>query len=229
MKEQDRRDALKEVISFSESKAKQPIGSSLLNKPLFAQRTQANQEESSAHVDEPPTPIFTWRLGGFIILIFLIVLGSLLSIIWFENNSYYVGLDHSNLAIYQGRPGGLAWFNPHLVDKTAYTPAQVLPSDIEAIRHGVLESSETNAIQYIVHLIAEKNLAERYGVAAPSRSKNANINTSANPSSNPGSQGTSLTSAPPSSTTSSSISPSSSTSTQPTSTTQSTSSSQAGT
>ena len=40
---------------------------------------------------------------------------------WYATDNWYVTIEGKHLVIYQGRPGGLLWFEPKLVDRTGVT------------------------------------------------------------------------------------------------------------
>ncbi len=125
-------------------------------------RSGAGSEDGSPHLVDlggRAKPLITWRVIGFLLLLAIVIGGSFGSVAWFARNSYFVGIDHGALAIYQGRPGGLAWFQPRLIDKTSVPTSQVLPSRLSDIRAGVLESSENNARLYVRNLVAEARSA----------------------------------------------------------------------
>ena len=101
-----------------------------------------------------PRPARTTRRTGariprritFRVLLFLVVLGGLAyggfaTVRWYVNNSYFVGLSHNQVVIYQGRPGGFVGINPKIVKRTQVTARQV-PSykvpDLRSRRAGAL-------------------------------------------------------------------------------------------
>ena len=51
---------------------------------------------------------------------------------WYDTNSYFVGVDHNELVIYQGRIGGFLWYNPVEVKRTGVTTADV-PCHLPAV------------------------------------------------------------------------------------------------
>jgi protein phosphatase len=61
--------------------------------------------------------------------------------------------------IYQGRPGGVLWFNPTIARRTNVTTANVLPHQIPRLRAGQEEASIADARQYVASLVAEANAA----------------------------------------------------------------------
>ena len=102
-----------------------------------------------------------FRLGSLLrSLVFLLVLAIVITfgvsaIGIYANHSYFVGLDHSNVAIYRGRPGGLLWYNPSLVEETQLTTQQVAPYHLSDLTKGIVESSLSAATMYVTNLVNE--------------------------------------------------------------------------
>jgi protein phosphatase len=67
----------------------------------------------------------TWRVALFVVLVLGVIGGAIGAVFWYGRNAYYVGLDGENVAIYRGRPGGLLWIEPELVETTDLTLADV--------------------------------------------------------------------------------------------------------
>ena len=40
---------------------------------------------------------------------------------WYARNSYFVAFDHGNVVVYQGRPGGVLFWDPTVVERTSLT------------------------------------------------------------------------------------------------------------
>ncbi len=59
------------------------------------------------------------------------------------------------LTIYKGRPGGLLWFQPTLVERTNVTTSAVLPSRISDLQRGQQEATVADARRYVDNLKAE--------------------------------------------------------------------------
>jgi hypothetical protein len=68
------------------------------------------------------------------------------------NNSYFVGLNHGQVVIYQGRPGGFVGIMPKIVRRTQVTVDQVPPTKIPDLRGGVEEPSYGAAKNYVTQL-----------------------------------------------------------------------------
>jgi protein phosphatase len=90
---------------------------------------------------------------------FLAIVGGLVGFtVWYNNASYYVGLSGNRVAIFEGRPGGLLWFKPSLVEATNLTTADVLGATIPELRSGILESSFDDAKHVVGNLSKDKGL-----------------------------------------------------------------------
>jgi protein phosphatase len=74
---------------------------------------------------------------------------------WYVDNSYYVGLDHGHVTIYQGRVGGFLWFHPKVARSTTIPTTHVPQDRLKAVRSGVEESSLAGAERYVSNLRLE--------------------------------------------------------------------------
>src|SRR5208283_1189912 len=85
--------------------------------------------------------IVTFRVVVFVLL-FVAVLGSAAGVVvWYNKASFFVGLDHGHVTIFQGRPGGLLWFKPVVVERTSLTGADLLSSNLVYLHEGMEETS----------------------------------------------------------------------------------------
>lgn len=94
----------------------------------------------------------TWRVGlfvGSLVILALFVLGF---IWWTGNRVYFVGTDGSEIVIYRGKPGGLLWIEPELVESTDLTLDEVPGANRSAVTAGVEEPSLGAARQYVANL-----------------------------------------------------------------------------
>jgi len=102
--------------------------------------------------------IVTIRVALFV-LIFVAVLGGAAGlVVWFDKASFYVGLDRGYVAIFQGRPGGLLWLEPSVVERTTLTPADLLASNVANLRQGMEESSYQAARNLVRDLSLERTV-----------------------------------------------------------------------
>ncbi len=100
--------------------------------------------------------LITFRTLLFVILLGAVVYGALAAVRWYDTNSYYVGVDHNELIIYQGRIGGFLWYKPQVVDRTAVTTADVPSRYLSNLQAGVEESSVDSARTYVDNLKATR-------------------------------------------------------------------------
>ena len=108
--------------------------------------------------------VFTIRVALFA-LVFVGILGSTAGVvIWFDKASFYVGLDQGYVTIFQGRPGGLLWLKPSVVERTTITPADLLASNVAYLKQGMEEASYQAARNLVHSLSLERT------VVAPSES-----------------------------------------------------------
>ena len=102
--------------------------------------------------------IVTIRVALFV-LVFVAVLGGAAGVVvWFDKASYFVGLDKGYVAIFQGRPGGMLWFKPAVVERTTLTPTDLLASNVVYLRQGMETSSYQSARDLVHDLSLERTL-----------------------------------------------------------------------
>jgi serine/threonine protein phosphatase PrpC len=114
-------------------------------------RLSRRQQRRQAGI--PPT--VTVRVVLFVLLLAAVVAAAYGVVRWYATDNWYVTIDGAHLAIYQGRPGGLLWFQPKLVDRTPVTTADVLPIRLPALRGDVEETSLEAARSYVDDLYQE--------------------------------------------------------------------------
>jgi serine/threonine protein phosphatase PrpC len=137
-----------------------------------------------------PERLVTGRVILFIIVLIAILGGVAGVTIWFDRATYFVGIEGGNVAIFEGRPGGMLWFHPTLVKRTVTPVSRVLDANLSMLRSGILESSYAAAATTADRLAKEKSLL---GLGLPSTTTTA------------------VTTSPPSTTTSSTTAPSTTT------------------
>lgn len=97
----------------------------------------------------------TFRVLFFVLLVAAVVVVGYGFLRWYATDNYYVTLDGTHLAIYQGRPGGFLWFQPKLVDETDVTTSDVLSFHVPSLHHDQEQSSLSAAHHYIDDLHQE--------------------------------------------------------------------------
>lgn len=92
------------------------------------------------------------------VLVFVAVLGGASGVVlWFDKASFFVGLDRGYVAIFQGRPGGMLWLKPSVVERTTLKPSDLLASNVVYLRQGMEESSYRAARELVRNLSLERS------------------------------------------------------------------------
>ena len=86
-----------------------------------------------------------------------------------------MAVQKQEIVVKQGRPGGVLWFHPRVVDNTRTTTSQLLPSDVAQIRAGVQEPSLLAAKHYVT------NLANKYVSVENAKRAETNSSTTTTP------------------------------------------------
>jgi PPM family protein phosphatase len=94
----------------------------------------------------------TWRVALFLLLIIALVGGVVATIQWYGTSTYFVGFDGDRVAIFKGRPGGVLWIDPELVDVTDLERDRVPASRRDDIDAGVEESTLGDARRFVDNL-----------------------------------------------------------------------------
>lgn len=109
--------------------------------------------------------VLSFRVVLFVIL-FVGVLGGAAGVVgWYVKASYFVGIDHGDVAVYEGRPGGFLWFKPQVLDRTSLPVSRVFPPNVPPLRAGMLESSFAAAEAIVANLANERRSLALPGVA----------------------------------------------------------------
>ena len=124
----------------------------------------ADEPRPARRQKEPRPRRVTGRVVAFLLVLLLLLGGAAGAVGWFARGSYYVGLDGDRVTIYQGRPGGLLWFDPTVARRTDLTTADVAPARLDALEKGKQEPSLEEAQQYVENLRDEAE-ARRLGTS----------------------------------------------------------------
>lgn len=102
--------------------------------------------------ERPKARRFTWRVLLFVILVVALVGGVVATIQWYGTSTYFVGFDGDQVAIFKGRPGGLLWIDPELVDVTSLSQDEVPDARVADIEDGVEQGSLADARRYVANV-----------------------------------------------------------------------------
>ncbi len=114
----------------------------------------------------PRSRAVTLRVVGFVLLLIAVIGAVLAAIGLYARGSYFVGISQDELAIYRGRPGGLLWFRPTIVERTGVSADAVLPSRLSDLQSGKQEATLADARRYVDNLRSEA-AAHNIGTGAP--------------------------------------------------------------
>jgi serine/threonine protein phosphatase PrpC len=99
--------------------------------------------------------IVTVRAALFVIAVLCILGGVAGFTLWFNRGTYFVGIDHGNVTIFEGRPGGFLWFKPTVVRETSLPIGSLLEANVSLLEAGVLEPSYSDAEHVVDDLTNE--------------------------------------------------------------------------
>jgi hypothetical protein len=115
------------------------------------------QQKKRRKETERQDRIFTVRVALFVLVLVAVLGGASGFVLWFDKASFFVGLDHGYVAIFQGRPGGMLWFKPSVVERTSLKPADLLASNVVYLHEGMEESSYQAARDLVRNLSLERS------------------------------------------------------------------------
>jgi len=96
-----------------------------------------------------PRSRFTWRVLLFILLVLGVIGGALATIQWYGTSTYYVAFDDDEVVIFQGRPGGILWVDPELLERSGIARADVPERYVAALEDGNEQPSLGEAQQVV--------------------------------------------------------------------------------
>ena len=97
----------------------------------------------------------TFRVLMFLVLLVGVLAGAWYFLRWYATSAYYVTAQGGSIVIYQGRPGGVLWFQPKLVTVSPTPLDQVLATRQPALRNDVPEPTLEAAQRYVANLADE--------------------------------------------------------------------------
>ena len=115
----------------------------------------------TAPAPPPPAPRLrsrrlTWRVFAFVIAVVAVLGLAVWAVGWYARGAYFVGIDNEQVAIFRGRPGGLLWFDPTLVErKLQPTGAELLPAQRVELETGHEVATKAAADRYVNNLRQE--------------------------------------------------------------------------
>jgi serine/threonine protein phosphatase PrpC len=117
-------------------------------------RAERKADAKAERLVDPTAPRtrFTWRVLAFVAAALGIVAVTFVAIDNYANNNYFVGFDGEQVAIWQGHPGGVLWYQPELVESTGVTREQLRPESIDQVTGQRAFGSQADARQFVVNV-----------------------------------------------------------------------------
>ena len=103
----------------------------------------------------------TWRVLAFALLVVGVIGGALATIQWYGTSTYFVGFDRNEVAIFQGRPGGLLWVDPVVKQDTGIMRDEVPDRYLAAITAGHQHATLSDAKVYISNIERDIDIVSR--------------------------------------------------------------------
>jgi protein phosphatase len=138
------------------SAAPPSVGGGVGRKQALATATRAEPAVRSPDKTRKERPRrLTWRVGVFVVLVLAVLGVGVGSVGWYARSAYFVGLSNDQVAIFKGRPGGILWFEPTLVERKPLRVADILPAKVDELRAGKEEATKADADRYVNNLRQE--------------------------------------------------------------------------
>jgi len=107
----------------------------------------------------------TWRVVGFLLAVAVVLGVAFGAIGWYAKRTYFVDFNGTDVAIYQGQPGGLLVFDPELKAGTGLMRSELTDAERQAVSRQPSFGSLTSARTFTRNL--EVAVADRQTPAAP--------------------------------------------------------------
>ncbi len=136
-------------------------------RPVFADRRSSLPEPGDDHAagDQASDPDdafddlsrartrrITWRVMAFLVLLAVVAGVVVGAVAWDARRTYHVAFEGEQVAVYQGKPGGVLWFDPTLDETTPIVRNEVPPAIRPDIEAGREFGSRDAAIRYLANL-----------------------------------------------------------------------------
>ncbi|MHB8379315.1 MAG: protein phosphatase 2C domain-containing protein [Acidimicrobiales bacterium] len=94
----------------------------------------------------------TWRVWAVVFIFAGVIAGGVAVVHWYAYSTYYLAKDGTTIAVYQGQPSGVLWYQPVLVADTGLPSSRLRPSDARALAATISEPSLNAALSYAKYL-----------------------------------------------------------------------------
>src|SRR3954469_15743024 len=89
------------------------------------------------------------RFLAFALPILVIIGVGIAAVGWYARNSYFVAFDHGKVVVYQGRPGGVLFWDPTVVDATTLTKKDLQQDARQSVSERKEFDTEAEAVAFV--------------------------------------------------------------------------------
>ena len=100
---------------------------------------------------------FTWRVALFLVALVALVGLTAGAVVYWARGTYFVGAGGdggAEVVVFQGRPGGVLWFQPTVVESTPLVVAELPMPERQRVQDGHAEATLEDARRYVANLEA---------------------------------------------------------------------------
>ena len=100
---------------------------------------------------------FTWRVALFLVALVALVALTAGAVVYWARGTYFVGAGGdggTEVVVFQGRPGGVLWFQPTVVESTPLAVAELPMPERQRVQDGHAEATLEDARRYVANLKA---------------------------------------------------------------------------
>lgn len=155
--ERSRLDSQPDLAGFSTALADEPADDAA--PPSGSRRERRAERRAARKAARGSRTRITWRVLAFVVLLAAVLGGAFATIQWYGTSAYFVGFEGDEVAIFQGRPGGLLWIDPSLEQETGIMRDEVPAAYIAALEAGHEQSSLAQARRFVSNI--ERDIADR--------------------------------------------------------------------
>ena len=98
---------------------------------------------------------FTWRVALFLVALVALVGLTAGAVVYWARGTYFVGAGGdggAEVVVFQGRPGGVLWFQPTVVESTPLVVAELPMPERQRVQDGHAEATLEDARRYVANL-----------------------------------------------------------------------------
>ena len=107
--------------------------------------------------------------------------GAAAAVTVYARGAYFVGLNDDDIVIYQGRPGGLLWFDPTVKERTNLKLGDLPQPAQDEVKDGKEEPSVRSSRRYLTNQLEVEANARRQAGAASGASTTSTASTTVEP------------------------------------------------